>query len=98
MSGVTGGNPESPYIGYSPKNANTTLFSPNRQVPSPVILGSLPTGINQGSAASTVNGRRTLLLSPNPNAGSFGGTHFSLTTDPRDYLLLDLFTMRVVEP
>jgi len=63
-------------------------FSPNRQVSSAVMFGSLPSG---------VVGRKpwqTLLFCKNPAAGS-QHPGFSL---PRDHLLLDLFTMPIVEP
>ena len=61
-----------------------THFSPNRQIPSPVMFGSL---LARGS------GWETLAFSPNPA----GDEHPGLTS-PRDHLLLDLFTMPVVEP
>lgn len=61
-----------------------TYFSPNRQLPSAVMFGSLP---------ARRSGWETLLFSPNPA----GDNHPGLRT-PRDHLLLDLFTMPVVEP
>jgi uncharacterized protein (TIGR02600 family) len=74
-----------------------TTFSPNRQVSSPVIFGSLPSGITP-LASLTDNGTqapwRTILFCPNPAAKSahpgFG--------NPPDHLLLDNFWMPVVEP
>lgn len=61
------------------------LFSPNRQVPSAGVLGSLPSGV--------ISGRpwQTLLFRPGPPG------HPGLAS-PRDHLLLDLFHMPVVEP
>lgn len=61
-----------------------TFFSPNRQIPSAVMFGSL---------LSRRSGWETLLFSPNPAGDSHPGTR-----SPRDHLLLDLFTMPVVEP
>ena len=80
-----------PYYHYN--NAATayigdTLFSPNRQVPSPVILGSLPLGDTPADAW------RTLLFCPNP----VSPTHLSLGRNPPDSLYLDFFHMPVVEP
>lgn len=63
--------------------------SPNRLLPSAVMFGSLPTGVNSGRPWET------LLFAPNPSAGS---SHFSLQSGPRDHLILDLFHMPVVEP
>lgn len=76
------------------------LFSPLKQSPSAVIFGSLPTGVKRTlsayTAASPANAEpwRTLNFCPNPLSGS---SHFGLT-DPPDHLLLDLFTMPIVEP
>ncbi len=61
-----------------------TFFSPNRQIPSPGMLGSLPSGVKAGVPW------RTLLF--RPQSGHFGAT------GPADHLLLDLFWMPVVEP
>lgn len=63
------------------------LFSPLRQVPSPVMFGSLPTGVKAEIPW------RTLLFCPNPADPTHPG--FS---SPPDHLLLDLFRMPVVEP
>lgn len=72
------------YSAYGSSGSN--YFSPNRQVPSPVILGTLP--------SSLTTGWQTLAFSPNPAAGS---SHPGLTSPP-DHLLLDLFWMPVAEP
>ena len=61
-----------------------TFFSPNRQIPSPAMLGSLSTGVKAGMPW------RTLLFRPQAN-------HFGATS-PSDHLFLDLFWMPVVEP
>lgn len=69
------------------ETAGPTFFSPNRQIPSPVMFGSLPTGVKAGIPW------RTLLFRPDVT-----GTHVGAATTPRDHLLLDLFWMPVVEP
>jgi len=61
-----------------------TYFSPNRQIPSAVMFGSL---------TARRSGWETLLFCPNPAGDSHPGAR-----SPRDHLLLDLFTMPVVEP
>lgn len=83
------------------------LFSPLKQSPSAVIFGSLPTGVKQTFAAyesgqfGNAAPWRTLLFCPNPLSFSGGNpledTHFG-AKNPPDYLLLDLFTMPIVEP
>ena len=94
---------------YTPGNVrrtitNAALFSPNRQVASPVMFGSLPTGVKSGRPWET------LLFCPNPAAltndvcGRFPFLNSTSTNfhrgfgNPPDYLLLDLFWMPVVEP
>jgi len=90
------------YIAYFSNNRGysrpgPSYFSPARQMPSAVMLGSLPTGV--------IDNRpwQTLLFHPDPtglhvgNAG-MGGNGVALAGAPPDYLLLDLFTMPVVEP
>lgn len=77
-------------------------FSPNRQIASPVAFGSLSSGAKAGIPW------RTLLFCANPAAGDKhfgfgqgkGAGPFSLPpyTAPPDHLLLDLFTMPVIEP
>jgi uncharacterized protein (TIGR02600 family) len=70
------------------KSVGGTFFSPNRMIPSPVMFGSLPTGVNSGQPW------QTLLFRPNP-----GGTPQHIgSKSPPDYLLLDLFNMPVVQP
>jgi len=91
---------------YSSCNAVQTYFSPNRLMASPVMFGSLPTGVVRNIPW------QTLLFCPNPPAGNnhpgfgtsaSGGTGPSAfppfaANAPPDHLLLDLFTMPVVEP
>lgn len=97
-----GGIPDGPYINKADEGdigagaygssddypTSATLFSPNRQVPSPVIFGSLPSG------AKAARPWQTLLFCPNPPAKSLHPG----TASPPDHLLLDLFSMPVVEP
>lgn len=66
-----------PYFAPFSIGAGSTLMSPNRQIPSPVIFGSLPVGFgNMGSspgnpsANMVTNGWLTLQFSPNPNSPS----------------------------
>jgi uncharacterized protein (TIGR02600 family) len=80
---------EIPY--FDPNNfsqnsdAAGTFFSPNRQIPSAVMFGSLPSGVMANDPW------QTLLFRPLPQ------NHPGLA-DPPDHLLLDLFHMPVVEP
>jgi uncharacterized protein (TIGR02600 family) len=75
-----------------------TFFSPNRQVPSAGMFGSLPTRMRSGNvaynaaspAANVNNTWRTLLL--RPQSGHPGATN------PPDHLWTDFFWMPVVEP
>lgn len=89
---------------YYPSNAGDstsaqaiTTFSPNRQVSSPVIFGSLPSGITplaNLSDSGTQTPWRTLLFCPNPAAKS---SHPGFSNPP-DHLFLDNFWMPTVEP
>jgi hypothetical protein len=69
---------------YSP--VDNTYFSPNRQVPSSGMLGSLPTGVKAGKPW------RTLLFRPDPSGKHPGGRN------PPDHLFMDFFWMPVIEP
>ena len=98
------------FLGATPPTAG--FFSPNRQIPSSAMFGSLPRGINPADPSATLNSAwQTLLFCPNPNskdaatsashAGmdqvSLGGAS-PLSGKAPDYLLLDFFHMPVVEP
>jgi uncharacterized protein (TIGR02600 family) len=75
--------------------ATNTLFSPNRQMPSAVMFGSLPTGVQSNHPW------QTLLFHPSPGGNTvnaLGTTGHIGAQAPMDHLLLDLFTMPVVEP
>jgi uncharacterized protein (TIGR02600 family) len=78
-----------PYYSYTERHdtAGPTFFSPNRQVMSPVMFGSLPSQLKAGIPW------RTLLFRPDTTSISHIGTQ-----SPEDHLLLDLFWMPVVEP
>ena len=94
------GTPPTPYFGQSWQQVagGATFFSPNRQVPSAGMFGSLPTRMRSGNvaynaaspAANVNNTWRTLLL--RPQSGHPGATN------PPDHLWTDLFWMPVVEP
>ena len=87
-----------PYIGWqwNPQDSvteQTTFFSPNRQIASPVTFGSLPTGVIRGLPW------QTLLFRPAKTYLPGGANHpGSSVWGPPDHLLLDLFWMPVVEP
>lgn len=84
------------------------FFSPTRQAPSPVMFGSLPTGVRRTLQAYISNNPadarpwETLLFCPNSLAATVadgtGATGHPGAKSPQDHLLLDLFTMPVVEP
>lgn len=62
-----------------------SYFTANRIIPSAVMFGSLPTGVKQGVPW------RTLLFRPQASRPRD-------PSGPKDHLMLDLFTMPVVEP
>ncbi|OJV11779.1 MAG: hypothetical protein BGO12_08310 [Verrucomicrobia bacterium 61-8] len=66
-------------------NNLVSYFTANRIIPSAVMFGSLPTGVKQSVPW------RTLLFRPQANRPRD-------PSGPKDHLLLDLFTMPVVEP
>jgi uncharacterized protein (TIGR02600 family) len=70
-----------------------TRFAPNALVPSPVIFGSLPAGLNPSQPAQS-EPWRTLLFCPYPAADA---AHPGFASPP-DHLVLDNFWMPVVEP
>lgn len=86
ISGMAAG--EVPYFkGWGQYSAvSTTYFSPNRQIPSSGMFGSLPSGIKAGKPW------RTLLFRPDPTGKHPGGLGLP------DHLFMDLFWMPVVEP
>jgi len=80
-----------PYFATAGKTIVTgsAFFSPNRQVPSPGMFGSLPTGVDP--TGNSPKPWQTLLFRPGPS-GHPG------SISPPDHLLLDLFWMPVAEP
>lgn len=89
------GNPSAPYFAQNSCIVSSDrCFSPNRMIPSAVMFGSLPTGVARHDPNSNDLSWQTLLFRPN---GQTAGTHPG-SASPPDHLLLDLFTMPVVEP
>jgi uncharacterized protein (TIGR02600 family) len=87
--GLTGNVNYLPYFmdgGESYTATGTAYFSPAREMPSAVMLGSLSTGVIGNKPW------QTLLFHPD-----YTGKHAGAQA-PMDHLLLDLFTMPVVEP
>jgi uncharacterized protein (TIGR02600 family) len=79
-----------PYYNRETQISGTALnlssyFTANRIINSPVMFGSLPTGVKENISW------RTLLFRPQQNRPYD-------PSGPKDHLLLDLFTMPVVEP
>ena len=89
------------FLGYGQGFASATsvYFSPNRQIPSPLVFGSIPTGIQR------MLPWQTLLFHPRPEDTThpgFGTPRVPAAgqgfTMPPDHLIADLFWMPVVEP
>lgn len=72
------------------ESLDETMFLPNRQISSPGMFGSLPTGIDPTNPTGSTPWQ-TLQLRPDPASHPGNAT-------PPDHLLLDLFWMPVVEP
>jgi hypothetical protein len=72
---------------YSYQQPGDSFTSPSRQMPSPVMFGSLPAHAAAGRNWETLN------FCPNP-----AGLNHPGNIDPKDHLLLDLFQMPIVEP
>lgn len=68
-----------------------TYFSPNRQVPSSMVLGSIPTGVQRFQPW------QTLLFNPKPEDPGHPGRGVRGQIPP-DHLIADLFWMPVVSP
>ena len=68
-----------------------SYFSASRQVPSSMMLGSIPTGVQRRLPW------QTLLFNPKPEDPNHPGRWVRGTTPP-DHLIADLFWMPVVEP
>ena len=91
---------------WESQSGSSSYFTPNRMIPSPVIFGSIPTGVwgsgapsGQSDAATHGVPWRTLLFRPDvayPGVTT-GFTHTGAMF-PRDHYALELFYMPVVEP
>jgi hypothetical protein len=91
LNRVTFSNGVLPYLIHNTVNsAGTSFFSPNRMVSSPVMFGSLPSGVH-GKVPW-----RTLLFRPQKN--HFGAGLSQGGVSPPDHLFLEFFWMPVVEP
>ena len=96
------GNYVYPYFGHFADFSSASFFSPNRQIPSPGMFGSLPVGVARNSPW------QTLLFRPQPThpdgvpVPDAVGTR--TTGSPpygglaADHLIMDWFWMPVVEP
>jgi len=88
-----------PYInsGNQASNSLTSYYTANRIVNSPVMFGSLPTGVAENIPW------RTLLFRPQLTTTQTGSVNLGRNSvasppGPKDYLLLDNFWMPVVQP
>jgi uncharacterized protein (TIGR02600 family) len=87
-TGGAGGGKMPYYRGRGVEETGTAFFTPNRQLPSAVMFGSLPTGTLEGKPW------QTLLFRPDREQST---THPGAKSPP-DHLLLDLFHLPIVEP
>jgi len=107
----SGGNAQQPYYnsGQNQNSNNAVIYSyftANRIINSPVMFGSLPTGVMEDISWRTLQFRpiKTIsdggtLYNHNVRSDPESGTYnFDNPSQPPDHLLLDLFTMPVVEP
>lgn len=87
------------YLQFPPRNS---FFTPNRLLPSPVMFGSLPTGVfgSKGDSEDKKAGVpwRTLLFRPGTTPGLQQSWRHVGSEAPMDHYFLDLFWMPVVEP
>jgi len=85
------GNYRHPYIvkedHFLGNKGSGVYFSPNRMIPSSMMLGSIPTGVLRNMPW------QTLLFNPKPEDPNHPGR-----VSPPDHLIADLFWMPVVEP
>lgn len=89
---IVAGNGGVAYFSESAQHRTTEqdFYSPNRMIPSPVMFGSLPTGVQSGDPWKTLLFR--------PQQGHPGGPTKLGGNSPADHLLLEYFWMPVVEP
>jgi len=79
-----------PYLfgfGHGFASGTSANFSPNRQISSAMMFGSIPTGVQR------MRPWQTLSFCPRPEDLSHPGNQ-----SPRDHLIADLFWMPVIEP
>jgi hypothetical protein len=81
------------YRGRGIEETGQTYFSPNRQLCSAVMFGSIPSGVGFG----TPKPWQTLLFRPSRESNKLH-PGADVSKGPPDHLLLDLFHMPVVEP
>ena len=80
-----------PYFrGRGIEEVGQSFFTPNRQLPSAVMFGSLPSGGLEGKPWQTLLFR--------PDRPAVGGTNHPGANLPEDHLLLDLFHLPIIEP
>lgn len=92
-------------------NGQGNYFSPNRMVPSPVVMGSIPSSLWNATDGGWVNllfrpyvqykgsaARIPPALASGTGAATSSATFHPGATSPPDHYLLDLFWMPVVEP
>ncbi len=93
--GNLGPTPRYPYVDkedhFNSDHGAGTYFSPNRQVPSSMVLGSIPTGVKRYQPW------QTLLFNPKPEDPNHPGRGVRGQSPP-DHLIADLFWMPVVKP
>jgi hypothetical protein len=75
------------YRGRGIEEVGQSFFTPNRQLSSAVMFGSLPTGVQSGKPWQTLLFRPDRSQVPHPGS-----------VIPEDHLLLDLFHIPIVEP
>ena len=93
----------------NPVNEPPALFSANREIPSPGMFGSLPTGVDINGVKP--QGWQTLLFRPGPGAAGYpsnthpgegvpvtAGTYSPPYIQPPDHLWMDLFWIPITEP
>lgn len=90
----SGASQRSPYfLGRSIEDTGQTFFTPNRQLSSAIMFGSLPTG----AKSLPPKPWQTLLFRPDRELGN-GHPGGKTSNGPTDHLILDLFHLPVVEP
>jgi uncharacterized protein (TIGR02600 family) len=89
-----GGTPYFRSANQNNQSSPGTLTTPNRQMPSAVYFGSVPTGVYSSPTVPW----RTLLFRPGWSLPAGGPMHDGAKNPPPDWFLLDFFHMPIVEP